>query len=68
MDDDFEQAAKPLIEKLGDTMDPDNARDFVVGTMRAIWNARGAADLAVVDDIAHTNDAAIVAAIRGLDR
>jgi hypothetical protein len=46
---DFESIARPLYDKLGDTMDPDNARAFVLDVMRLVWNARGAADLAKME-------------------
>jgi len=40
----------------------------VAEQLRQVWNARGAADLAVVNDVAHTNERAIERAIRSLDR
>jgi hypothetical protein len=40
---DFDQIARPVIEKLSDTMDPDNARAFVLDTIER-WI------LATVDD------------------
>jgi hypothetical protein len=46
---DFEQIVRPLVEKLADTMDPDNAAAFVDDIARAIWNARGAADATAVE-------------------
>jgi hypothetical protein len=36
--------------------------------LRNVWNARGAADIAAIDDVAHTNHAAVENAIRSLDR
>ena len=42
---------RPLIEKLSDTMDPDNARDMVLDVMRQVWNARGAADRQAIDEL-----------------
>lgn len=47
--------------------DPDALKD-IVDQLKQIWNARGAADIAAVDQIAHTNYEAIAHAIRDLDR
>lgn len=46
---DFGQIVQPLIEKLSDTMDPDNAREMVVEQLRQVWNLRGAADCRAID-------------------
>lgn len=42
--------------------------DDLAEQLRLVWNARGAADFAAVDDIAHTNYEAIADALRSLDR
>ena len=42
---DFDQILEPLIGKLSDEMDPDNAREFALRVMCQVWNARGAADI-----------------------
>jgi len=45
------------------------ARRVAVAThLRLIWNARGAADLTALDEVAHTNGDAVADAIRNLDR
>jgi hypothetical protein len=46
---DFEPIAHPLLREIQRHMDPDHARAFVLETMRLVWNARGAADLAKLE-------------------
>jgi hypothetical protein len=60
---DFEPLARPLIEKLSDTMDPDNAREMVLEQLRQVWNARGAADgQALTAELQRALNAAVVQA------
>ena len=66
---DFRSIARELARVLHhaealDTWDLDEA----VLLLTQVWNARGAADCAAVDDVAHTNQAAVAAAIRSVDR
>jgi hypothetical protein len=35
--------------------------------LRLVWNLRGAADIAAIDEVAHTNETAVEAAIERLD-
>jgi hypothetical protein len=72
---DFEQMARPLFEKLSDTMDPDNAREMVLEQLRRVWNARGAADIATLETVVPTLTTVrpgamktLDAALRALDR
>lgn len=46
----FERITREISEKLADTMDPDNARAFVEEAIRLVWNARGAADIAAINE------------------
>lgn len=45
-----------------------NQLTVVAEQLRQVWNARGAADIAVIDDVAHTNQEPVADAIRSLDR
>jgi hypothetical protein len=61
---DFEKIARVLDQNLDDS----NGPFLIAEQLRLVWNARGAADIAAVDDIAHTNYEAIADALRALDR
>lgn len=63
---DFEQIARPLIDKLSDTMDPDGAADFVRRTMREVWNARGDADAQLVKAASYVDGGLTALEVRGL--
>ena len=64
----FARVARDLATRL----DLQQRRDLLVmdiaERLRQAWNARGAADLAAVDEVAHTNDVAVAHAIKALDR
>lgn len=71
---DFDQLALNLVGWLldrhhvpVDTQSKAQEQKAVAAQLRHIWNDRGAADLAAVDGVAHTNHAAIENAIRILD-
>lgn len=41
---------------------------IVAEQLHLVWHARGAADIAAIDEVAHTNDVAVANAIRSLNR
>ncbi len=47
--DQFSEIEEQVIGKLSDTMAPDGAAEMVVELVRAVWNARGAADVALIE-------------------
>lgn len=40
----------------------------VAEQLRQVWNLRGACDIAAIDEVAHTNETAVEAAIEKLNR
>jgi len=65
---DFDAIARSLLRDIQDDACHGDSPRAVAHELRCIWNARGAADLAAIDEVAHTNEGPIAFAIRSLDR
>lgn len=68
---DFDHHARQVIQLIAAALpdyDTTELNDAIVEHFRQIWNLRGAFDIAAIDEVAHTNETAVEAAIESLNR